>query len=352
MKELSVEEKAKAYDDALSRVKSLISDAAIRHLRSIPLNEITDRFPELKESEDERMREMAIKAVYSPQAQSCIESWGVNPDDVIAWLERQGEQKSNLPIDDVWVLDYDELIKLPKEEFEKQGEQKTANKVEPKFHEGEWITDGNITIKIEAIKNDCYLCGDCTLYSTKTADKVYHLWTIQDAKDGDVLSYRDGQWIFVYKEKIDNDSFSYHALYSTIQQDLTINDSGFTLLSDAITPATKEQRDLLFQKMIEAGYEWDVEKKELKKIEQKPAEWSEEDEQMCQNILECLRHGWRKLPADILKYESWLKSLRHQNQWKPTEEQMKQLFDLVCESRPQDHQLLQDIYFGLKDSGK
>ncbi len=36
-----------------------------------------------------------------------------------------------------------------------------------------------------------------------------------------------------------------------------------------IHPATKEQRDLLFQKMEEAGYEWDGEKKELKKIEPK-----------------------------------------------------------------------------------
>ena len=32
-----------------------------------------------------------------------------------------------------------------------------------------------------------------------------------------------------------------------------------------ISPATKEQRDLLFQKIKEAGYEWDSEKKELKK---------------------------------------------------------------------------------------
>ena len=34
-------------------------------------------------------------------------------------------------------------------------------------------------------------------------------------------------------------------------------------------PATKEQRDLLFAKMKEAGYEWNGEKKELRKIEQK-----------------------------------------------------------------------------------
>lgn len=30
-------------------------------------------------------------------------------------------------------------------------------------------------------------------------------------------------------------------------------------------PATKEQRDMLFRKMKEAGYEWNGEKKELKK---------------------------------------------------------------------------------------
>ena len=35
-----------------------------------------------------------------------------------------------------------------------------------------------------------------------------------------------------------------------------------------IFPATKEQCDFLFQEMKEAGYEWDAEKKELKKIEQ------------------------------------------------------------------------------------
>ena len=49
--------------------------------------------PELQESKDERMAEMAIKAVRSPQAQSCIKSWRVDPDDVIAWLEKQKEQK-------------------------------------------------------------------------------------------------------------------------------------------------------------------------------------------------------------------------------------------------------------------
>ena len=38
------------------------------------------------------------------------------------------------------------------------------------------------------------------------------------------------------------------------------------LKSKEFHPATKEQRDFLFQKMHEAGYEWDADKKELKSI--------------------------------------------------------------------------------------
>jgi len=82
------------YEEALSQAEkelkccgSLDCDAA---------RQIFRLFPELKESEDDIMRKMAIHAVYSPEAQSCIKSWGINPSDVIAWLERQGEQK---PVD-------------------------------------------------------------------------------------------------------------------------------------------------------------------------------------------------------------------------------------------------------------
>ena len=40
-------------------------------------------------------------------------------------------------------------------------------------------------------------------------------------------------------------------------------------------PATKEQRDTLIKAMADAGYAFDFEKKELKKIEQKPV-WSQD----------------------------------------------------------------------------
>jgi hypothetical protein len=34
--------------------------------------------------------------------------------------------------------------------------------------------------------------------------------------------------------------------------------------------------------------------------------------------------------------------------WKPSEEQMQELYKMVCECRPADTQLLSDIYWGLK----
>ena len=80
----------KKYNEALEKAKKYLAqdDADIEPgERKI----ILALFPELRKSEDERMLNMAIKAVKAPEAQSCIKSWGVNPDDVIAWLKKQKE---------------------------------------------------------------------------------------------------------------------------------------------------------------------------------------------------------------------------------------------------------------------
>lgn len=55
-----------------------------------------------------------------------------------------------------------------------------------------------------------------------------------------------------------------------LEEELSIN--GYHDMPDGYVPATKEQCDLLFAKMHEAGYEFDFEKKELKKIEQQPSQ--------------------------------------------------------------------------------
>ena len=161
--------------------------------------------------------------------------------------------------------------------LEKQGEQKPTDKVEPKFKVGDWIVyndnlyhAGNIALQryYECLRVD----GTVHTFSLDI-DSKSHLWTIQDAKDGDVLYECNEKTPFIFKElktKQIGDIASYCDIFNGIFN--SIGDNWTTL---DIVPATKEQRDLLFQKMYEAGYEWDAEKKELKKIEQESA-WSEE----------------------------------------------------------------------------
>ena len=79
---MTTEEKAKAYDEAIERAKKLIDKGY-----DVLMPEI---FPELKESEDERIRKELIKKVrfYIDGDIPC----GYDAKKALAWLEKQGEQ--------------------------------------------------------------------------------------------------------------------------------------------------------------------------------------------------------------------------------------------------------------------
>lgn len=86
---MTQEEKAKAYDEALKRAKKLNADNMMSD------EAIEEIFPELRESEDERIRKDLIK--YLESDRDCQPCQNVSfYDRSIAWLEKQGEQKPNL----------------------------------------------------------------------------------------------------------------------------------------------------------------------------------------------------------------------------------------------------------------
>ncbi len=64
------------------------------------------------------------------------------------------------------------------------------------------------------------------------------------------------------------------------------------------------------------------------KVEQNPS-WSEEDEEMLGEIIDFFENGTVKLQHDLSLYASWLKSLRPQNTWKPSDAQIKALEHFV-----------------------
>lgn len=100
---------------------------------------------------------------------------------------------------------------------------------------------------------------------------------------------------------------------------------------------------------------------ELREAEQKPAEWSEEDERIISKILgicEDFKRSFRISPAsskivqkDIDKINNWLKSLKPQNHWKPSDEQIEALNAISqtgAISYPNQGSLLVSLYRDLK----
>ena len=144
--------------------------------------------------------------------------------------------------------------------------QKSADKIEPRFKVGDWVVfiKSKNVYKVEKIENYEYtlrhiLGGSlCLSFSN---EKLIREWTIQDGKNGDVLAAHECYVVF---KEIDGLNIKCHCTYHY----LGLNPSFYidTLQNkDAFLPATKEQRDTLMKAMNDAGYKWDLEKKELKK---------------------------------------------------------------------------------------
>ena len=86
-------EKAKAYDEAIEKLRSLHDDYdTISTLIDIK-KELENIFPELKESEDERIRKAQLDYWRSVGGK---EWHGVPVQEAIAWLEKQGAQQAVL----------------------------------------------------------------------------------------------------------------------------------------------------------------------------------------------------------------------------------------------------------------
>ena len=362
MKELPIEEKAKRYDEALEKSKRLYEQGTITE-------SLAYIFPELKESEDESIRKEMI-SYFKQTNYDNAHTWnGINLNKFVAWLEKQYAD----PIKEYWrgynegkqyVLDkYAELEKQGKivdyyedrldecackyfnkgykHALEKQGEyaenkkflasekrdfgyfNETTDKVEPKFHEGEWIISDTVNkdyhiCKITGIKDGNYTIE--SIYGYKgynqfdVFDNVYRLWTIQDAKDGDVLAREPIEgfhppFVAIYKKQNEEDFGSY--CFIGFDGKFYKGEDGHS--TEEVHPATKEQRNTLMKAMANAGYTFDFEKKELNKIGSKPIEWSEEDEYY-RNIILYILNNECVGKTDKENAINWLKSLKSHNE--------------------------------------
>lgn len=297
------------YNDALERAETLIEKLESAHIKGF----IYHIFPELIEDEDERTRKEILNVFKQLDEGTTICGRNYDYAKWIAWLEKQKEFVS-ADFDDVWkTADCDELtaplekyskdaikkmchawydkgIELERRNWlEKQGKQKPADMVEPKLHEGDWIISNNkkSTYQVIEVKRGIYVIRDNVdnheyHIGIEECEKSGRLWSINDAKDGDVLCYHVSATAFsligIFKRvapKTDYMGGTYrnYAQYGgfgsienyTLQ--VALGNNELHHCGSIAYPATKEQRDMLFSKIKEAGYEWNAEKKELKKME-------------------------------------------------------------------------------------
>ena len=198
---MTEKEKAKAYDKAIERAKKLYSDGIAEGI-----------FPELKESDDDRIRKWIIDDIrYNMNNEPLNNSeYKKKAEKAIAWLEKQGEQASSQTNERAWLylvsdvltwkdgigqyLDdprVQELAKRLCSEYTQKlyknpsilsntgkNEQKSADKIEPRFKVGDKIV--NVPMKylgapgaegtILKITEDKYIFTDSSRMSISNQD--------------------------------------------------------------------------------------------------------------------------------------------------------------------------------------
>lgn len=244
------------YEEKLKEAKRLYQTA-----NSNQKYVLESLFPELKESEDEKIRKALIRF-----HKSTIDVDGIKGEDIIAWLEKQGTSYTKRDVDDAFV----EGMAFAKDELEKQGEQKSILNVPLREvilsiwdlgNEWKELTNGSIS----------------TEYGTQL-DYIQKHWTESE---------------YYLREK---------------QGEQTINQPDFEI------PFGAKDSELIEESYyIPKGFHAEIIKDRvtIKKGEQKPA-WSAEDTFKVQRICKYLCEA-KKYYADITEVRDcieWLKSLK------------------------------------------
>lgn len=378
----TTEEKAKAYDEVVNKLRHFIAKGVDP---LITRADVQDFFPELAESEDEKIRREIINYFKcqtrdEPSRKDIHNKW-------ISWLERQ---------------EGCEVIKKDWLEYIKQSWYKEGF-IDGKYAEKrclEW-TQNDATILnelIDFLKNKTVkLQHDLALYASWLKRKFYPFEKQGEQKPQRMISaeakeamydkpadtvepkFKVGDKIYLKPEyrMPDDDT----PIANTIKEIRRIDDKHYRFDGSYIFIEDQDKYELVEQKpeenkgnIVGISSNWSVEDEEnfcsvyldvksarqntvnslsgeLKEQEQKrmdeviswlrslkgrvlpKQEWSEEDEQHIDSLLKRLdalcRNKFERTRFAISEDRDWLKSLRPQNTWKPSDEQIECLSDAI-----------------------
>ena len=336
MKEFSIEQKAKRYDEAMNELRDL-HDNYNEISRLVDFKQELERiFPELIESEEERIRKEIINYFeYYPNIIVKKE----RRSDWIAWLEKQGK--------------------------------KPMDKVEPKFHEGDIIIHKEL--------GGDYIHNPHKIIQVDILDKKYRLEGGLVAHFGEQDDYELVEPNPAWSEEVQEEQVSEEFINSL---DTMLNDGlhdRYLVSEERI----KKSAELLFsiarKQLNNEMQEWSEEDEdnfkhlldeivclgnnknsanrlyydrlikfiiELKNRAQPKEKWCDKDERMLDRLIAYFEKQVAFTEDDNPRYANWLKSLRPQSTWKPSDEQMKALWEVY--KGGEEQAALASLYSDLK----
>ena len=290
--------------------------------------------PELKESEDEKIRKGIVKMIYDIAGGFPFEKHGIIKKEALAWLEKQGEHAnflSKIQVGDKVTRNKDGiLVNLSQlnRVAKKLGEQKPV----PKFKIGDTMR------------------------------------TLQEAKDGwtDGMPFVvsiDSEYYNCNSEKIaikDQDEYEYppmnrkHDICDSCDEQKPAwseeDENLFRCAMDAVEQESKVRTDGCLDEEV-GGMVTDWLKSLKDRVQPQPKqEWGDEDETYSDHVITAIKsyytddlgeeNPWRE------KLLRWLKSLRPQSTWKLSDEQIKALWEVY--KGGEEQAALASLYSDLK----
>ena len=324
--------------------------------------------PELRESEDERIRKSIIEHFTKLQEQTKEQGYNCDFSNTIAWLEKQGEQKhtpKHKVGDTIYYNSFGEVKSMivtnvvtdstdnPMYEDENGSavfeedliEQKSADKVEPKFHEGDIIQFNGFGHNRYTIKNVCglshyintigekmdmsYTDANFELIEDSDKIKLCHAWSeederiyvsiLNDLRQNVIPDEEDIGWLKSLKGRVqpkhewsEEDNNNMQFIDAVLFYDKDLPEDTCMRLRNWLK-SLKPNKD-----MVEA-LRTEYEKGRADTIAEMKSSWSEEDEKILNNLIDYIKVD------DALQYSEkqvvdWLKSLKDRVQPQPKHE--------------------------------
>ena len=301
---MTIEQKAKAYDVALEKAKQLQHDNAW----------VTTIFPELAESEDEKIRKLLVRFVRYEMPDNYSDD--ISKDSCLAYLEKQKEQKSISQ-------NYDEAF----DEFMSHIPEKDADGGDTCYNYDDMLSAIQFGIKWQKEQQSAEWSEEDESMLEEVISNISEDYVTADYEE--ILS-----WLKTLKYRI--------------QPKQEWDEVDKRLLGKCIDAASgyynPEDKPVL--------KDWLKSLPERFSIQQKQA-WSEEDEKHFEALVlasERCMGKWHCCNEEcgISKHLDWLKSLRPQSYWKPSEEQLNALYDVLNPADEVDKNQLESLYNDLK----